>query len=107
MTKMGFWIIRKDNVGNTCYQCTECDHVQYAETVRCMYCDSEMVTSEEVQLKPCPFCGGKAHVMNMGYPHWIYCEDCGAQVHGRVIGEREGVLASVKAWNRRASDEEI
>ena len=54
---------------------------------------------ETSELKPCPFCGGKAHVMDMGFPHWIYCEDCGAKVHGRVIGDEE---ASIKAWNRRA-----
>lgn len=51
-------------------------------------------------LRPCPFCGGKAHIMNMGYPHWIYCESCGAKVHGGVAGE-EGEAASIRAWNRR------
>lgn len=49
------------------------------------------------RLKPCPFCGGKAHIMKMGYPHWIYCEDCGAQVHGRTHDEKD----SIKVWNRR------
>lgn len=53
------------------------------------------------KLKPCPFCGGKAHIMKMGYPHWIYCEKCGAKVHGGVVGEKEGEEASIKAWNRR------
>ena len=57
------------------------------------------------ELKPCPFCGGKAHVMKMGYPHWIYCEVCGARVHGRVVGEEEGEKASIEAWNRRVEDE--
>ena len=52
------------------------------------------------KLKPCPFCGGKAHIMDMGYPHWIYCEDCGAKVRGRGFGD-EGVEESIKAWNRR------
>ena len=54
------------------------------------------------QLKPCPFCGGKAHLMDMGYPHWIYCENCGAKVHGGVVGN---VQASIDAWNRRTSEE--
>ena len=53
-------------------------------------------------LKPCPFCGGKAKLMKMGYPHWVYCTDCGAKVHGRVVGEKEGEKASIEAWNRRA-----
>ena len=56
------------------------------------------------KLKPCPFCGGKAHIMKMGYPHWIYCEDCGAKVHGRVVGEVDGKKASIEAWNRRTND---
>lgn len=55
-------------------------------------------------LKPCPFCGGKANIMKMGYPHWIYCEDCGAKVHGGVVGEEEGEQASIEAWNRRTGD---
>ena len=58
------------------------------------------------ELKPCPFCGGKAKIMKMGYPHWIYCLDCGARVHGRVIGEKEGEEASIKAWNRRDGEQE-
>lgn len=104
---MGFWIAEKDAFGDTCYRCSECDFIQSVEADKCFYCGSEMVTSEEVQLKPCPFCGGKAQIMSMGLPHWIYCEDCGARVHGGIIGERESVLASVKAWNRRVGDEEI
>jgi Lar family restriction alleviation protein len=49
------------------------------------------------KLKPCPFCGGKAHVMQMGFPHWVYCEDCGAKVQGGTCEEKD----SIKAWNRR------
>lgn len=56
-----------------------------------------------MNLEPCPFCGGKAHIMKMGYPHWIYCENCGAKVHGGVVGEAEGEKASVEAWNKRQS----
>ena len=61
---------------------------------------------KEPTLKPCPFCGGKAKIMKMGYPHWIYCLDCGARVHGRVVGEKEGEEASIKAWNRRDGEQE-
>lgn len=55
----------------------------------------------QFNLLPCPFCGGKPKIMDMGYPHWIFCLDCGARVHGFVNGEIEGVIESVKVWNKR------
>lgn len=64
--------------------------------------DKKEIPEEKVtRLKPCPYCGGRAHIMKMGYPHWVYCESCGAKVHGGVIGEEEGEAASIIAWNRR------
>ena len=54
------------------------------------------------KLKPCPFCGGEARVMDMGYPHWVYCTKCGAKVHGRTNDEKD----SIEAWNRRAERRE-
>lgn len=51
----------------------------------------------EQKMKPCPFCGGKAKLMNMGFPHWVCCENCGAKVHGRTFYEKD----SIEAWNRR------
>lgn len=52
------------------------------------------------KLKPCPFCGGEARVMDMGYPHWVYCTKCGAKVHGRTNDEKD----SIEAWNRRSEE---
>ena len=56
------------------------------------------------KLKPCPFCGGKAEIMKIGYPHWIYCLKCGARVHGYVTKTRAGEKASIEAWNRRSEN---
>lgn len=54
------------------------------------------------ELKPCPFCGGKAKVMDMGYPHWVYCTNCGAKVHGGTTDE----IDSIEAWNRRTLEKQ-
>ena len=51
-------------------------------------------------LKPCPFCGGNARVEDMGWPHHVYCTECGAKVTSIKAG-REGEYESVAKWNRR------
>ena len=50
------------------------------------------------ELKPCPFCGGKAR---FGIDHewcYVYCTDCQAQVEG------DWRAAVIQAWNRRVED---
>ena len=52
------------------------------------------------KLKPCPFCGGKAKLEKMGYPHHVYCTEC----HARVIGkgfDADGEQDAIKRWNTR------
>lgn len=53
------------------------------------------------KLKPCPFCGGKAILMDASYPYWIICDDCGARIHGNKGLGLGGIDASKEAWNRR------
>lgn len=53
------------------------------------------------ELKPCPFCGGRAIVSSSRMPiaFWAYCtnEKCGAEVNGRSTPE-----GTAELWNARA-----
>lgn len=56
------------------------------------------------KLKPCPFCGGEAKLENMGFPHHVYCTECGSKVTGEGFGI-EGKLSAIEKWNKRVSDD--
>ncbi len=68
----------------------------------------------EIELKPCPFCGGKAEVMHMdctdhsdgsAWTVWgVWCvDDLNAEYsHGHFIDNYETRDEAVAAWNRRA-----
>jgi Lar family restriction alleviation protein len=52
-------------------------------------------------LKPCPFCGGKAWYNNHGngtFAEWYECEDCGAST-------RRARRVTVDDWNRRVGED--
>ena len=52
---------------------------------------------ETTELKPCPFCGGKAGIYSLAkYEKEVYCENCGA-VSNICMTKEE----AVEAWNRR------
>lgn len=61
------------------------------------------------ELKPCPFCGGKAFVYKQYSSIWrldptdftVLCKNCKAGVRHYFPTEAE----AKKAWNRRATDE--
>ena len=53
----------------------------------------------DVELKPCPFCGGKAYITNFdvfGGVKYVVCADCGA----RIQAPEKAKVAI--AWNARA-----
>ena len=53
-----------------------------------------------IELKPCPFCGGKARLCISEYiPPWIEC-DCGVFTEGQNTAEE-----AAEMWNRRATDD--
>lgn len=70
------------------------------------------------QLKPCPFCGGKAHIRNVrendGRVYYetvcVLCEDCGAQSIRKISDGYYGKHCSYKEiaelWNRRVKESE-
>ena len=52
----------------------------------------------EIELKPCPFCGGEAHINYdiYGLECWVECENCGATGTRYVIE-----MNAAKGWNHR------
>lgn len=65
--------------------------------------DPEIITM--VELKPCPFCGGKDSGMLTtsydGYWFAVFCENCMVQTR-KCRQEKE----AIEAWNRRAGEED-
>lgn len=67
----------------------------------------------EIKLKPCPFCGGKAHIeekVTLGGSSivWVECESCGARLPDIYV--KSSYCANDKAaeaWNRRANNETV
>ena len=60
------------------------------------------------KLKPCPFCGGKADLVNYGLTSRlkiVQCLDCGARTRVFDPEVKRGESAC-DAWNRRAKNDE-
>ena len=60
------------------------------------------------ELKPCPFCGGKAHLEHDytgdGFSY-VCCEKCGLHSVSFVRSfEQASDLRAIEYWNRRADD---
>lgn len=59
------------------------------------------------ELKPCPFCGGEAHIeknagMTAVRDHVIYCEGCDSYFLLDDVNATEEDI--IEAWNRRAEE---
>ena len=57
----------------------------------------------KLELKPCPFCGGKAeirkyHHYGLGDEYWVVCTSCGVHTPGGIDNKEH---IEVKIWNRR------
>lgn len=57
-----------------------------------------------MELKPCPFCGGKAKWRYSKPCGWIQCKKCGATSVpvADSYEEADGKEVAIAAWNRRA-----
>lgn len=60
-----------------------------------------MINVNEIKLKPCPFCGGKA-VFGTISRTWIECTECGVETLYDINLEK-----LVKLWNTRKSMDNI
>lgn len=60
----------------------------------------------EIELKPCPFCGGEAILKEHynSYTDWwlVSCSECGVSQTGHA---NEFSYEAKEAWNRRENDE--
>ena len=60
----------------------------------------------EIELKPCPFCGGtdiKSYVDDF-IRTYVECKNCGVKVQGAYNSER-GEKEADELWNRRAPND--
>ena len=67
-----------------------------------------MTDSKNVELKPCPFCGGKSELFIGNFFAMASCLECG--IHTKPFDyddfeKEKAVEKAVEIWNRRAGNE--
>ena len=55
-----------------------------------------------IDLKPCPFCGGKAKVVKTYWTIYIKCQCCDARSNCKETEQK-----AAEAWNRRVGDTDV
>lgn len=60
----------------------------------------------DIKLKPCPFCGGKAEVENHVCAVYVRCKECHASTAASTaMLERCALDDVVELWNRRINND--
>ena len=62
--------------------------------------------TEEIKLKPCPFCGGEAEIIDDAMGTISRCRRCGAENGNGVYGEG-GYKLAAKDWNSRQIEDDL
>ena len=62
--------------------------------------------TDKIELKPCPFCGGNAEIIDDAMGTISRCRCCGAENGNGVYGA-EGHKLAVKDWNTRPIEDEL
>lgn len=57
------------------------------------------------ELKPCPFCGGRAVYDTNGNERWVICLKCGAMSRKTHFDDTTGRKLVADSWNRRTECE--
>jgi Lar family restriction alleviation protein len=81
--------------------CNECELNRYKLLIECNYAWLDLEYKEEVELKPCPFCGGTPVMADnietmRSLSYFVRCA-CGARFASAL-----SVSAAAEMWNRRA-----
>ena len=69
--------------------------------------NKEELKAYEEQLKPCPFCGKKATIVNNFKWFYVGCSnfECGAKPKTLECYGVEGAKKAVEKWNKRGGEE--
>ena len=62
--------------------------------------EAQQACTDKGIVLPCPSCGGESRLEDMGWPHHVYCTECGMRTVSTKSGE-DGEKEAIKKWNAR------